>query len=176
MTFNLTRRYGKRAGVSVDVLVHKFYEVSYSCTERQYYNRLKELVRVGGADIINSFIKDIPLEHWCRAFFKGCRYGIMANGIAESFNSWISIERLMPPYAMLDQTRLKEMQIMADRSLEAEKWTSMLTAKMEIELKEQMDKSRSFRVVSSQVGVFEVLLTFICCFVVFVMSILQFKF
>lgn len=157
LTHNLKKRYtGKGHTVVIDDVLSKFMKVAYSSTERQYFHHLRDLREVGGANIIDDFIKEIPLEHWCRAFFKGCRYGIMANGIAESFNNWIVVERAMPPYAMLDQTRLREMKQMADRSAEANSWTTELTPKMEKVLKEEMDKSRRFRTVNSAAGVYEV--------------------
>ncbi|XP_040367277.1 uncharacterized protein LOC121050609 [Rosa chinensis] len=80
----------------------------------------------------------------------------MANGIAESFNSWIAIERLMPVYSMLDQTRIKQMEMAGKRREEAERWTTELTPKMEERLKVQMEKSRRFSVHYSSPGVYEV--------------------
>ncbi|XP_040375198.1 uncharacterized protein LOC121052997 isoform X2 [Rosa chinensis] len=79
----------------------------------------------------------------------------MANGIAESFNSWIAIERLMPVYCMLDQTRIKQMEMAGKRREEAERWTTELTPKMEERLKVQMEKSRRFSVHYSSPGVYE---------------------
>ncbi|XP_024199871.1 uncharacterized protein LOC112203081 [Rosa chinensis] len=112
--------------------------------------------KVGGADIIDPFLAKLPVENWCCAFYTSCRYGIMANGIAESFNSWIAIERLMPVYCMLDQTRIKQMEMAGKRREEAERWTTELTLKMEERLKVQMEKSRHFSDHYSSPGVYEV--------------------
>ncbi|KAL6134401.1 hypothetical protein ACLB2K_066632 [Fragaria x ananassa] len=131
-------------------------KVAYASTEKSFYFHLKNLRDEGGAATIDEFIREIPLEHWCRAFFKGCRYGIMANGIAESFNNWIVAERSLPPFAMLDQTRMKEMKMMSERSVESKSWTTKLTPKMEKRLKEQLDRSRVFRVIASHENVYEV--------------------
>ncbi|KAL6183331.1 hypothetical protein ACLB2K_044742 [Fragaria x ananassa] len=87
---------------------------------------------------------------------KGCWYGIMANGIAESFNNWIVAERSLPPFAMLDQTRMKEMKMMSERSVESKSWITKLTPKMEKRLKEQLDRSRVFRMIASHENVYEV--------------------
>ena len=88
LRYNLSRKYKNKGGeiVVADVL-QKFFKVAYASTEKSFYFHLKNLRDEGGAAIIDEFIREIPLEHWCRAFFKGCRYGIMANGIAESFNN-----------------------------------------------------------------------------------------
>ncbi|XP_004306288.1 PREDICTED: uncharacterized protein LOC101301130 [Fragaria vesca subsp. vesca] len=80
----------------------------------------------------------------------------MANGIAESFNNWIVAEHSLPPFAMLDQTRMKEMKMMSERSVESKSWTTKLTPKMEKRLKEQLDRSRVFRVIASHKNVYEV--------------------
>nr|XP_011463531.1 PREDICTED: uncharacterized protein LOC101310601 [Fragaria vesca subsp. vesca] len=141
--------------VVADVL-QKFFKVAHASTEKSFYFHLKNLRDEGGATIIDEFIMEIPLEHWCRAFFKGCRYGIMANGIAESFNNWIVAECSLPPFPMLDQTRMKEMKMMSERSVESKSWTTKLTPKMEKRLKEQLDRSRVFRVIASHENVYEI--------------------
>ncbi|KAL6218126.1 hypothetical protein ACLB2K_011343 [Fragaria x ananassa] len=157
LRYNLSRKYKNKGGeiVVADVL-QKFFKVAYASTEKSFYFHLKNLRDEGGAATIDEFIREIPLEHWCRAFFKGCRYGIMANGIAESFNNWIVAERSLPSFAMLDQTRMKEMKMMSERSVESKSWTTKLTPKMEKRLKEQLDRSRVFRVIASHENVYEV--------------------
>ncbi|XP_024157783.1 uncharacterized protein LOC112165488 [Rosa chinensis] len=127
-------------------LLNAFDKVAYSSTEKEYRFNLRLLRAVGGADIIDHFLAEIPVENWCRAFYTSCRYGIMAYGIAESFNSWIAIERLMLVYCMLDETRIKQMELMGERRDEAQRWTTELTPKMEERLKVQMEKSRHFSV------------------------------
>src|ERR1700726_3715885 len=104
--------------------------------------------------ILTNFLKDLPLECWCRAFFRGSRYGVMANSIAESFNSWISIEREMPVYAMLDKTRIKVMELMSKRRDEALQWTSRLTPAMEQNLKDMMDVALKYHVHHSHTNVY----------------------
>ncbi|KAL6217787.1 hypothetical protein ACLB2K_011004 [Fragaria x ananassa] len=157
LRYNLSRKYKNKGGeiVVADVL-QKFFKVAYASTEKSFYFHLKNLRDKGGAATIDEFIREIPLEHWCRAFFKGCRYGIMANGIAESFNNWIVAERSLPPFVMLDHTRMKEMKMMLERSVESKSWTTKLTPKMEKRLKEQLDRSRVFRVIASHENVYEV--------------------
>ncbi|KAL6219820.1 hypothetical protein ACLB2K_007579 [Fragaria x ananassa] len=102
LRYNLSRKYKNKGGeiVVADVL-HNFFKMAYASTEKSFYFHLKNLGDKGGAATIDEFIRDIPLEHWCRAFFKGCQYGIMANGIAESFNNWIVVERSLPPFPMV---------------------------------------------------------------------------
>ncbi|KAL6131310.1 hypothetical protein ACLB2K_069686 [Fragaria x ananassa] len=138
-------------------LLKDFNQVAnYASTERAYYYHLQALRDEGGAEVLDEFIAKIPLENRCRAFFKVCRYGIMANGSAESFNKWIVAEHSMPPLAMIDQTRIKEMKLMSDRRVESKSWTTQLTPKMKKRLVERMHKVRSFRVIASQENVYEV--------------------
>ncbi|KAL6184527.1 hypothetical protein ACLB2K_045928 [Fragaria x ananassa] len=137
-------------------VLQKFFKIAYASTERAYYHHLQALRDEGVAKVIDEFIAEIPLENWCRAFFKGCRYGIMANSIAESFNKWIVAERSMPPLTMIDQTRMKEMKMMFERRVESKSWTTQLTPEMEKKLVERMHKAYSFRVIASQESVYEV--------------------
>ncbi|XP_024200660.1 uncharacterized protein LOC112204003 [Rosa chinensis] len=154
---NLAGKYkGNGNSVLIEDVKQNFFKVAYSSTQKEYRFNLWLLRAVGGADIIDPFLAEIPVENWCRAFYTSCRYEIMANGIAESFNSWIAIERLMPVYCMLDQTRIKQMEQMGERRDEAQRWTTELTPKMEERLKVQMEKSRHFSVHYSSPGVYEV--------------------
>ncbi|XP_024199864.1 uncharacterized protein LOC112203075 [Rosa chinensis] len=154
---NLAGKYrGKGNSKLIEDVKQKFFKVAYSSTQKEYRFNLRLLRAVGGADIIDPFLAELPVENWCRAFYTSCRYGIMANGIAESFNSWITIERLMPVYCMLDQTRIKQMEMASKRREEAERWTTELTPKMEERLKVQMEKSRCFSDHYSSPGVYEV--------------------
>ncbi|KAL6125947.1 hypothetical protein ACLB2K_073998 [Fragaria x ananassa] len=126
LRYNLSRKYKNKGGeiVVADVL-QKLFKVAYASTEKSFYFHLKHLRDEGGATIIDEFRREIPLEHWCRAFFK-------------------------------DQTRMKEMKMMSERSVESKSWTTKLTPKMEKRLKEQLDRSRVFRVIASHENVYEV--------------------
>ncbi|XP_028062462.1 uncharacterized protein LOC114265836 [Camellia sinensis] len=42
---------------------------------------------------VQKFLKNLPNECWCNAYFQGKRYGEMCTNVAESFNSWIRDER-----------------------------------------------------------------------------------
>ncbi|XP_024195884.1 uncharacterized protein LOC112199051 [Rosa chinensis] len=147
-----------------DDVKKKFFKLAYSCTEKEYHFHLRELREVSGADIVDPFLADLPLQNWCRAFFPGCCYGIMANSVAESFNAWFAVERDMPVYTTLDQTRIKVMQMMGDRRDEAQLWTSQLTPVMECRLKEGIEKVCHFNVHYSHANVYEVRSkVFLCC-------------
>ncbi|XP_024178054.1 uncharacterized protein LOC112183970 [Rosa chinensis] len=157
LVVNLVGKYkGKGNSVLIEDVKQKFFKVAYSSIEKEYHFNLRLLRAVGDADIIDHFLAEILVENWCCAFYTSCRYGIMANGIAESFNSWIAIERLMPVYCMLDQTRIKQMEQMGERRDEAQCWTTELTPKIEERLKVQMEKSRRFSVHCSSPRVYEV--------------------
>ncbi|XP_062021203.1 uncharacterized protein LOC133737714 [Rosa rugosa] len=71
----------------VDKIVEEFMKVAYSPTLASYNFNLHNLKKEGGPPI-EEFLRSLPLEKWCNAFFKGNRYGEMANSIAESFNNW----------------------------------------------------------------------------------------
>jgi hypothetical protein len=93
---------------------YRFFKCAYSSSEKEYVFHLKQLRDEGEERTINEFLAELPLENWCRAFFKGDRYGITANNVAESFNNWIKIERDMPVFDMLDTIRLRLMHQMSN--------------------------------------------------------------
>lgn len=157
LTDNLAARYtGKGSANKRKAVVNAFYECAYSSTEREYYHNLRALRTEGGYEVIDDFLKDLPLKHWCRAFGLGCRFGIMSNTIAESFNSWICVERSMPVYTMLEEVRLKQMRLINERRTASDGWTTRLTPAMEKKLKDEMAKSLRFRPIKASGNLYEV--------------------
>ena len=129
---------GRGNAVTRELVKHRVFECAYSSSEKKFLFHLAQLRDVGGKTI-EDFLLDLPLECWCRAYFKGDRYGIMANGAAESFNNWIKIEREMPVFDMLDTIRLRLMHQMSSRRDAADRWTTLICPNMEIRLKTKMD-------------------------------------
>ncbi|XP_062009771.1 uncharacterized protein LOC133726269 [Rosa rugosa] len=79
--------YRKQSGnYFVDKIVEEFMKVAYSPILASYNFNLHNLKKEGGPPI-EEFLRSLPLEKWCNAFFKGNRYGEMANSVAESFNN-----------------------------------------------------------------------------------------
>lgn len=100
---NLKLRYtGKGSKKMKDLVMKRFKKCAYSSTEKEFYHNLEDLRIAGGPQKIDSFLHDLPPQTWCRAFVLGSRFGVMANTVAESFNSWISVERTMAVYTMLE--------------------------------------------------------------------------
>ena len=144
---NLMDKYRGRSNVVIRELVkHRFFECAYSSSEKEFLFHLAQLIDVGGRQTINEFLSDLPLENWCKAYFKGDRYGIMANSAAESFNNWIKIEREMPVFDMLDTIRLRLMHQMSSRRDAADRWTTLICPNMEIRLKAKMDEALQYSV------------------------------
>lgn len=150
------RLVGKGKSKLVNDVQDAFFKCAYSSSEIEYHHNLKDLRNLGGANLIDDFLRDMPVERWCRAFDTGSRFGVMANGMAESFNKWIIIERLMPAYTLLEELRLKQMEMISERRTKCQSWYSVLTPVMEKRLQEQIDKGKAYRVTKSSEGVFEV--------------------
>ncbi|XP_004296164.1 PREDICTED: uncharacterized protein LOC101306805 [Fragaria vesca subsp. vesca] len=93
LSANLMNRYGGVSATVKNSVKNKFFELAYASSPTQYRLHLRKLREIGDAKIIDDFLKDMPLENWCRAFFPGSRYGIMTNSMAESFNAWFAEER-----------------------------------------------------------------------------------
>ncbi|CAL9026130.1 unnamed protein product [Prunus brigantina] len=59
-------------------------------TEEEFTVAMEELVIVGSSKV-KTFISDLSRDHYANAYFKGMRYGEMANSLAESFNNWVGV-------------------------------------------------------------------------------------
>ncbi|BBH09094.1 EF-TU receptor, partial [Prunus dulcis] len=75
-----------------------------------------ELVIVGSSKV-KAFISDLSRDHYANAFFKGMRYGEMANSLAESFNNWVGVFRDLPVLPLIEGIRQKLMVLNSQRRL-----------------------------------------------------------
>ena len=80
----------------------------------------------------------------------------MWSNVAESFSAWISNERLLPIYQLVDGIRIKLMEMNAERHLEANRWTTFLCPEMEAEMVASIEVGRHWLVRWSSESVFEV--------------------
>ncbi|XP_004292417.1 PREDICTED: uncharacterized protein LOC101299742 [Fragaria vesca subsp. vesca] len=152
---NVRALYRNLSGYFVDKLVEEFMKVAYSPTIASYNFNLQNLKREGGKPI-ESFLTHLPLDKWCNAFFRGSRYGEMANSIAKSFNSWCGPLRELPVFDFLEGLRVKVMENMSEREVECKKWNTVLCPPMEALLKKFMDVGRHWSVSMSSETLLEV--------------------
>ena len=80
----------------------------------------------------------------------------MWSNVAESFNSWIRKERLLPIFQLVESIRVKLMEMNAERHIAAEKWNSYLCPEMENQLDKLMEVGRHWYISRSSEFVFEV--------------------
>ena len=82
-------------------LVYMFTECAYAPDYDLYVAKMGLLLKEGGQRV-KDFVKDIPVQNWCNAFFRGQRYGEMSSSLAESWSKMINEARHMPICNMID--------------------------------------------------------------------------
>ncbi|BFG30002.1 hypothetical protein CerSpe_162760 [Prunus speciosa] len=75
--------YGKLLQTRV---INLFSRCAYAVTEEEFKVAMDKLVIVRSSKM-KTFISDLSRDHYTNAFFKGMRYGEMANRLAELFNN-----------------------------------------------------------------------------------------
>ncbi|BBN69181.1 EF-TU receptor [Prunus dulcis] len=138
-----------------DRVINLFSRCAYAVTEEEFKVAMEELVIVGSSKV-KAFISDLSRDHYANAFFKGMRYGEMANSLAESFNNWVGVFRDLPVLPLIEGIRQKLMVLNSQRRFEAEKWTTVLCPEMETRLCENAEAGRTWAVRRSNSTVFEV--------------------
>ncbi|XP_020419547.1 uncharacterized protein LOC109949184 [Prunus persica] len=138
-----------------DRVINLFSRCAYAVTEEEFKVAMEELVIVGSSKV-KTFISDLSRDHYANAFFKGMRYGEMANSLAESFNNWVGVFRDLPVLPLIEGIRQKLMVLNSQRRIEAEKWTTVLCPEMETRLCENAEAGRTWAVRRSNSTVFEV--------------------
>ncbi|KAI5328989.1 hypothetical protein L3X38_028386 [Prunus dulcis] len=138
-----------------DRVINLFSRCAYAVTEEEFKVAMEELVIVGSSKV-KAFISDLSRDHYANAFFKGMRYGEMANSLAESFNNWVGVFRDLPVLPLIEGIRQKLMVLNSQRRFEAEKWTTVLCPEMETRLCENTEAGKTWAVRRSNCTVFEV--------------------
>lgn len=136
-------------------VLNLFMKCAYAPTVEIFYKHLADLEKEGH-DNAKKFLESIPFEHWACAFFKGNRYGVMANGLSESFNFWILKFRSLPIFEMVDGIRVQIMETMDKRRTEASSWHNVLCPKMDEMLRKYMEVGRHWKIARSYDSVYEV--------------------
>ena len=154
---NLISKYPKSGFGKVlqEKVLKLFARCAFVVTESEFQEAMDELLVVGSAKV-KSFIADLSKEHYANAYFDGKRYGETANSLAESFNNWIGELRQLPVLPLIDGLRKKLMVMNSNRSIESEKWTTILCPVMEKDLKNKVEVGRTWNVIRSSSKIFEV--------------------
>ncbi|XP_004309311.1 PREDICTED: uncharacterized protein LOC101313268 [Fragaria vesca subsp. vesca] len=129
---NLSKKYPSQSPLHKSV-PYLFMCCAYSRTPDSYETNLAKLKEEGGS-IVEDFLKDLPKESWCLAFFYGERFGEMTNNLAETFNNWVVDLKSLPIYDLNEGIRTKSMERIAERKEGSKEWVTVLCPNMEKKL------------------------------------------
>lgn len=139
---NLNKALGGKRRSKADI-VGIFESCAYAATHAEFQRLYSELLTAGGSQVA-KFIDKVPVELWANAYFPGQRYGELYSNVAESYNAWILEQRHLPITAMLDQIRIKMMDLMSERREKSRTWKGFLGPKMEKKLGGLVEKGRTW--------------------------------
>ena len=96
-------------------LVFLMTECAYALDSESYMEKWECFVKEGGDKVV-EFLKDVPVQNWCCAFFTGQRYGEKSSSIAEVWNKMIDEAHHMSITSMIDNIRVQIMKSRANMS------------------------------------------------------------
>ncbi|XP_073130894.1 uncharacterized protein [Henckelia pumila] len=115
---------------------------------------------------INSIITSMPLakdfivnscpERWANALFRGNRWGVINNNMAECWNSWVKSARFLPIVRMVDHIRIQIMDMMHRRRETTMKMKKRLSPSKENILARTYAETRNLQVRKASGWSFEV--------------------
>ncbi|XP_026410425.1 uncharacterized protein LOC113305625 [Papaver somniferum] len=108
-------------------------------------------------DSVVAWTMKIPLEKWVSHAFPGERWGENTSNIAESFNYVIKRDKPLPALELVDSVRAKVMEQNYKRLLESNKWTTVLTPRMQARFNKRINNCRSYKFRRSSEKVFEII-------------------
>ncbi|KAL7196048.1 hypothetical protein ACSBR1_036137 [Camellia fascicularis] len=92
----------------------------------ELFNELFEEFKGRCGRTIQQFLKDLPNEHWCNAYFQGKKYGEMCTNAMEFFNSWIRDERHLFSTSLVDAVQMKLMKQFSNKREVRNKWNHIV--------------------------------------------------
>ncbi|XP_026410330.1 uncharacterized protein LOC113305523 [Papaver somniferum] len=145
-----------KGDANYNAVIDLFYKAAYSYTAANFEEALRGMHAIGCGHVAN-YLRTIPKEKWANAFFHVYIYAAHSSSISESFNNWILEFKKMPAFALLDAIRLKVMQMKSKRRIEGlENFNTRLTLVYEDLLNENINIGRTWTVVESMEGLYEV--------------------
>ncbi|KAL7264618.1 hypothetical protein ACSBR1_002557 [Camellia fascicularis] len=85
-------------------LITKFNNCMYAPTVSAFEDMVGKFTRSDKA-IATDFLRDLPLQNWANAYFRGNQYGEMCSNATESFNNWIAEAHHLPITRLVDSIR-----------------------------------------------------------------------
>ena len=87
-----------------DQLCEYFKNCAYACSVEDFDRNFSKMRNVG-RDIYDSFLDDLPKEHYSIIHFRGNQWDELSNTTAESFNSMTFEERQIPILDLIESIR-----------------------------------------------------------------------
>lgn len=109
-----------------------------------FYTHFNEIKRIDIA--FADYLLGIGFEHWARSHFKGARYNVMTNNIAESLNVVLSEAREFPIIPLVEHIRSTLMSWFSIRCDSTSDVTNTLTAKVQDIVANNFEKSTGYGV------------------------------
>ncbi|KAL7170680.1 hypothetical protein ACSBR2_035542 [Camellia fascicularis] len=107
----------------------------------ELFNELFEEFKGRCGRTIQQFLKDLPNEHWCNAYFQGKKYGEMCTNAMEFFNSWIRDERHLFSTSLVDAVQMKLMKQFSNKREVRNKWNHIVCLFVEKKLEETFNNT-----------------------------------
>ncbi|XP_073138019.1 uncharacterized protein [Henckelia pumila] len=90
-----------------------FKKAAYAPSHQEFMQHINNISE--SMPLARKFITNSEPESWANALFRGKRWGVMNNNMAESWNNWVKPARYLPIVGMVDRIRVQIMNIMHQR-------------------------------------------------------------
>ncbi|XP_026378062.1 uncharacterized protein LOC113272446 [Papaver somniferum] len=111
-------------------------------TKENFYAAAKSMSNLK-LDSVVAWMMKIPFEKWAAHAFPRERWGENTSSIAESFNNVIKHDKPLPALELVDVIRAKVMEQNYKRLLESNKWTIVLTPRMQARFNKRISDCHS---------------------------------
>ncbi|GJV57108.1 zinc finger, PMZ-type containing protein [Tanacetum coccineum] len=152
VNFAYKNKWQIKFGVQLQCL---FWNAASTTVEQLYYSKMEELKIISTEAY--QYLCDRNPNSWCRAFFRQeSKCPNFENGICESFNRAILVQRTKPIITMLEDIRLYVMQRLVAMNRVARTWEHSITPSIRKRVEVLKEKQRDWMVIPSGFQVLEV--------------------
>nr|XP_010927114.1 uncharacterized protein LOC105049230 [Elaeis guineensis] len=93
--------------------------------------------------LARDWILSTQSTQWANVFFQDCRWGVMDNNLAESFNRWILATRFVPITSLVDHIRSQIMDMHHQKHEQRAKWHNYLYPRQQRRLQKNHREGRT---------------------------------
>ncbi|KAJ4709068.1 MuDR family transposase [Melia azedarach] len=133
-----------------------FWQAARSGSMADFNKHMEKIKTI--SESAHSWLTKIPISNWSmHRFSKMIKSAHVTNNMSETYNSWINQFRGLPILRLCEEIRIKTMQLIHNRYIQAKKWDGIIPLAVKRRIVDLRERGRDMNVVFGDGNLYEVL-------------------